>query len=299
MDFLDFMSCNRILLLRSSLIFRKVIWKLQKYLNAAAYLQKLVWFHSVPADIYYPIVSIDSPEVYRWSLGKESQWRPVRELGGGFPSGPSGKEPTCQCRRHKRCGFDPWVGKIPWSRTREPTPVFLPGEPSWPEDPGGLQSIGSQRVRPNWAHTEGSGDTGWGRGSRPAEVWALRCCKRAALALGPQSSSNLSLSETRELRLYTPAPIAESAFFILLGLLALFTQAKWVPVGWEEEAKPLEAKAHPCPRMGVCVHTHKMHSHLDDSDAVLDHCSKLNIAIKQDVNFLVSSAYKNYVPIIL
>ena len=25
----------------------------------------------------------------------------------------SGKEPTYQCRRHKRCGFDPWVGKIP------------------------------------------------------------------------------------------------------------------------------------------------------------------------------------------
>ena len=24
----------------------------------------------------------------------------------GFPGGTSGKEPTCQCRRHKRCGFD-------------------------------------------------------------------------------------------------------------------------------------------------------------------------------------------------
>ena len=31
----------------------------------------------------------------------------------GFPGGASGKEPTCQCRRHKRCWFDPWVGKIP------------------------------------------------------------------------------------------------------------------------------------------------------------------------------------------
>ena len=30
----------------------------------------------------------------------------------GFPGGASGKEPTCQCRRCKRCGFDPWVGKI-------------------------------------------------------------------------------------------------------------------------------------------------------------------------------------------
>ena len=44
----------------------------------------------------------------------------------GFPGGTSGKEPACQCRRHKRHGFDPWVGKIPWAW--QPTPVFLPGE---------------------------------------------------------------------------------------------------------------------------------------------------------------------------
>ena len=31
----------------------------------------------------------------------------------GFPSSTSGKEPTCQCRRHKRCEFDPWAGRIP------------------------------------------------------------------------------------------------------------------------------------------------------------------------------------------
>ena len=46
----------------------------------------------------------------------------------GFPVGPSGKEPTCQCRRHKRCRFDPWVRKIPWRKAWQPTPVFLPGE---------------------------------------------------------------------------------------------------------------------------------------------------------------------------
>ena len=39
-----------------------------------------------------------------------------------------GKEPACQCRRHKRCGFDPWVRKIPWKRKWQPTPVFLPKE---------------------------------------------------------------------------------------------------------------------------------------------------------------------------
>ena len=46
----------------------------------------------------------------------------------GFPGGTSGKEPACQCRRHKRCRFDPWIGKIPWRRVWQPTPGFLPGE---------------------------------------------------------------------------------------------------------------------------------------------------------------------------
>ena len=37
----------------------------------------------------------------------------------------SSKESTCQCRR---CGFDAWVGKIPWRRKWQLTPVFLPGK---------------------------------------------------------------------------------------------------------------------------------------------------------------------------
>ena len=32
----------------------------------------------------------------------------------GFPGGDGVKDPACQCRRHKRHGFYPWVGKIPW-----------------------------------------------------------------------------------------------------------------------------------------------------------------------------------------
>ena len=31
----------------------------------------------------------------------------------GFSGVTSGKGPTCQCRRHKTCGFNPWVRKIP------------------------------------------------------------------------------------------------------------------------------------------------------------------------------------------
>ena len=46
----------------------------------------------------------------------------------GFPGGTSGKESACQCRRHRRCMINPWVGKIPWRRVWQPTPVLLPGE---------------------------------------------------------------------------------------------------------------------------------------------------------------------------
>ena len=38
------------------------------------------------------------------------------------------KKFSCQCRRHKKHEFDPWVGKIPQSRKWQPSPVFLPGE---------------------------------------------------------------------------------------------------------------------------------------------------------------------------
>ena len=45
-----------------------------------------------------------------------------------IPGGAGGKEPVCQYRRCKRYEFDPWVGKIPWRRAWQPTPVCLPGE---------------------------------------------------------------------------------------------------------------------------------------------------------------------------
>ena len=54
-------------------------------------------------------------------------------------------------RAVQETGFDPWVGKIPWRRKWQPTPVSLPGKISWTEEPGGLKSMGLQRVRHDWA----------------------------------------------------------------------------------------------------------------------------------------------------
>ena len=41
--------------------------------------------------------------------------------------------------------------KIPWKRAWRPTPVFLPEESPWTEEPDGLQFMGSQRVGHDWA----------------------------------------------------------------------------------------------------------------------------------------------------
>ena len=38
------------------------------------------------------------------------------------------KNSPANAGRHKRCRFNPWVGKIPWRRKRQPIPVFLPGK---------------------------------------------------------------------------------------------------------------------------------------------------------------------------
>ena len=50
----------------------------------------------------------------------KGKWGLLKWLGG--------KESACQRRSHRRRKFNPWVGKIPWRRKWQPTPVFLPGE---------------------------------------------------------------------------------------------------------------------------------------------------------------------------
>ena len=45
-----------------------------------------------------------------------------------FQGDASDKEPTCQCKRCKRCKFNSWVRKVPWRRAWRPTALFLPGE---------------------------------------------------------------------------------------------------------------------------------------------------------------------------
>ena len=46
----------------------------------------------------------------------------------GLPRWYRGKKSACQCRRCKRCRFDPWVWKILWHRKWQPTSICLPGK---------------------------------------------------------------------------------------------------------------------------------------------------------------------------
>ena len=59
-----------------------------------------------------------------------------------LPGWLSGKESTCQCGR---CGFNPWVRKIPWRRKCSPL-QYSHLEFHWREEPCRLQSMRSQRV---------------------------------------------------------------------------------------------------------------------------------------------------------
>ena len=59
---------------------------------------------------------------------------PLLRVGNSGWDQPSSSSPSlsmdnsCLCNQTWRCKFDPWVGKFPWSRKWQPTPVFLPGE---------------------------------------------------------------------------------------------------------------------------------------------------------------------------
>ena len=63
---------------------------------------------------------------------------------GAFQVGLVVKNPSANTGDIRYVGLTPGLGKIPWRRAQLPTPVFLPGESPWTEEPGGLQSMGSQ-----------------------------------------------------------------------------------------------------------------------------------------------------------
>ena len=117
--------------------------------------------YPIPGDIPDPRMKPTSPASSDWQVDS----LPLHHLGnpGWWYTSPfiwapyrhiwlarwcSGKESAYQFKRHRRCGFNPWVRKIPCWRKWQPTPVLLPGKFQWQKSQVGYSP---QRVRQNWA----------------------------------------------------------------------------------------------------------------------------------------------------
>ena len=73
-----------------------------------------------------------------------SCWNPLASKTFTMPGGVSGKESARQSGDTRDATSIPGVGTIPWRRKWQLTPVFLVWKTPWTEEPGGLQSTGSQ-----------------------------------------------------------------------------------------------------------------------------------------------------------
>ena len=105
-------------------------------------------------------------------------------MAQGVPRWHSGKEPICQCRRHKRRRFDLWIERIPWRRKWQLTLVFLAGKLH------GQRSLSGYNP---WGRTES--DT-----FEHAYIHAPRSLSRqktSSLSLTLSLSSSLLLEESR------------------------------------------------------------------------------------------------------
>ena len=115
----------------------------------------------------------------------------------GFPGGVDGKVSACNAG-----DLVSIPGLIPWRRAWQPTPVFLPGESPWKEEPGGLQTTGSQRVRHDWASKHSI-----------ADLWNYHLDQDWELPASQSCPHQYLLSWQRELLFYLLSPTLVSACF--------------------------------------------------------------------------------------
>ena len=80
---------------------------------------------------------LSESKIHSFYAKKPIFYHPGFEEIVGFPGGPNGKEPACQCRKPKRHRLDLWVGKIPYRRKCNPFQYSCLGDPM---DRGGWQA---------------------------------------------------------------------------------------------------------------------------------------------------------------
>ena len=91
-------------------------------------------------------ITVWIPVLFETLIQKKS--KPLKDVTQGFPGSSDSKESACN---GGGLGLIPRLWRSPLRRAWQPTPVFLPGEFPWTEDPGRLQSMGLKRVGHNWA----------------------------------------------------------------------------------------------------------------------------------------------------
>ena len=123
----------------------------------------------------------------------------------GLPWWLSGKESVCWCRRCRRLRFSPWVGKVPWRRVWQPTPLFLPGESLGQRSLAG-NSPWNCRVRHNLA-TELQAQAKLGQGRVLAQISCLAWGAPACIPAGYWAGLDLGTNELEGGTHLVPPPL--------------------------------------------------------------------------------------------
>ena len=137
-----------------------------------------------------------------------------------LPRWRSGKESACQCRRCKRrrdLGSIPGLGRSPGGGNGHATPVFLLGEFCGQRSLVGLQSMGLQRVKHDWARTHLL------TLSKDLQR-AASCIMSLVLSFGfPLLAVNVLSSPLNEIPLTSPVYPSTSTLFLLALAVLLLT----------------------------------------------------------------------------
>ena len=91
--------------------------------------------------------------LYRPEVARQFEFLETVERHGASPG--AWEEPVCKCRRHKKCGFYPWVGKTPLEEGMATHSSSLAWRIPWMEESGRLSFIVLPRVGHKWSDLAG------------------------------------------------------------------------------------------------------------------------------------------------
>ena len=131
------------------------------------------------------LFNLHGASLVAWILFYWERIWPASQQTVGFPRQLRQYRICLQCRRP---GFGPWVGKIPWKRQWQPTPVVFPGKSHGQRSLVGYSPWGHKRAKHDWATNKASNQSQQKvticllAGHQPTK-WTLACLLPPALPL--------------------------------------------------------------------------------------------------------------------